>query len=115
MKFMFPNVHEVYLHDTPSRDLFSKTRRDFSSGCIRVNDPLDLAAWVLKSYPNWTRSRIEEVVASGREMTVRLAEKVPVHLLYWTVVINDETGDIRFVEDIYDRDARIWEAMNASQ
>lgn len=115
VKFMFPNVHEVYLHDTPSRDLFSKTRRDFSSGCIRVNDPLDLAAWVLKSSPNWTRSRIEEVVASGREMTVRLAEKVPVHLLYWTVVINDETGDIRFVEDIYDRDARIWEAMNASQ
>ncbi len=115
VKFMFPNVHEVYLHDTPSRDLFSKTRRDFSSGCIRVNDPLDLAAWVLKSSPDWSRRRIEDVVVSGREMTVRLAEKVPVHLLYWTVVINDETGDIRFVEDIYDRDARIWEAMNASQ
>ncbi|MBB3046471.1 murein L,D-transpeptidase YcbB/YkuD [Litorivivens lipolytica] len=111
VKFMFPNEHQVYLHDTPSRDLFSKTRRDFSSGCIRVNDPLDLAVWVLQGSPGWGRKKIEDIVESGKETTVRLAQKVPVHLLYWTVVVNDETGDIRFVEDIYDRDSRVWRAM----
>ncbi len=111
VKFMFPNEHAVYLHDTPSRDLFIKVRRDFSSGCIRVSDPLDLASWVLKGTPSWDEARLLEVVASGRETVVRMKERIPVHLLYWTVVVNDETGDIRFIEDIYERDVRVWAAI----
>ncbi len=111
VKFMFPNQHEVYLHDTPSRDLFAKVRRDFSSGCIRVSDPMDLAAWVLKATPGWSEDKVLDVVASGRETSVRLKDRIPVHLLYWTVVVNDETGDIRFIEDIYERDDKIWAAI----
>lgn len=111
VKFMFPNQHAVYLHDTPSRDLFGKVRRDFSSGCIRVSDPLDLAAWVLRGTPQWSEARLMEVAGSGRETVVNMKDRIPVHLLYWTVVVNDETGDIRFIEDIYERDARVWAAI----
>lgn len=111
VKFMFPNQHAVYLHDTPSRDLFGKVRRDFSSGCIRVNDPLDLAAWVLRGTPQWSEARLMEVAGSGRETVVNMKDRIPVHLLYWTVVVNDETGDVRFIEDIYERDARVWAAI----
>lgn len=112
VKFMFPNMHAVYLHDTPSKELFAKTRRDFSSGCIRVQNPIDLAEWLLQSKGDWPRSRIEAVLAMGRETTVTLAEKIPVHLLYWTVVADDDSGDVRFIEDIYSRDARVLAALN---
>lgn len=112
VKFMFPNMHAVYLHDTPAKELFAKTRRDFSSGCIRVQNPIDLAEWLLQSRGDWPRSRIEAVLAMGRETTVTLAEKIPVHLLYWTVVADDDRDDVRFIEDIYSRDARVLAALN---
>ena len=112
VKFMFPNEHAVYLHDTPARDLFSKTRRDFSSGCIRVKDPLDLAQWVLAGNKDWSRLRIDAVVDQGKETTVSLRNKMPVHLLYWTVVVDDSDGDLRFIDDIYERDNRVLAALN---
>lgn len=112
VKFMFPNSHDVYLHDTPTRDLFSKTRRDFSSGCIRVRNPIDLVEWVIGPSTQWSREKLDAVLSSGKETTIRLAEKIPVHLLYWTVVVDDSNGDIRFIADIYQRDQRVLDALN---
>ncbi len=113
VKFMFPNEHNVYLHDTPSRDLYSKTRRDFSSGCIRVKDPIDLLEWVLEENTDWSRTRIESSLSTTLDARINLKQKIPVHLLYWTVVTDDETDSIRFVEDIYNRDERVLSALDA--
>ena len=112
IKFMLPNKHNVYLHDTPSRDLFEKTRRDFSSGCIRVKDPIDLAEWVLRDDLNWPRNHQESTIATGKETRVILKNQIPVHFLYWTVVSSDDDNDVRFIEDIYDRDNRVLNALN---
>jgi murein L,D-transpeptidase YcbB/YkuD len=112
IKFMLPNKHDVYLHDTPARDLFDKTRRDFSSGCIRVKNPIDLAEWVFQANPDWPRDRIEQVIESGKETRVTLKQPVQTHLLYWTVVSDDVNNDIRFIEDIYDRDPAVLRALN---
>lgn len=113
IKFMLPNRHDVYLHDTPSRELFDKTRRDFSSGCIRVKDPVDLAEWVLQGDLDWPRDQLEQVIDTGKETRVTLKQPVPIHLLYWTVVSDNGSDDVRFIEDIYARDARILSALNA--
>jgi L,D-transpeptidase YcbB len=112
VKFMFPNRHNVYLHDTPSRDLFERTARDFSSGCIRVDRALDLAEYLLKDRPEWTRARIDEVARGTVERTIPLAEPIQVHLLYWTAWM-DENGVIQFRDDIYSRDDVVWRALNA--
>jgi L,D-transpeptidase YcbB len=112
VKFMFPNRHNVYLHDTPSRDLFERTARDFSSGCIRVEGALDLAEYLLKDRPEWTRARIDEVARGTVERTVPLVEPIQVHLLYWTAWM-DENGVIQFRDDIYSRDDVVWRALNA--
>ena len=107
------NVHGVYLHDAPSRELFDKTRRDFSSGCIRVKDPVDLAEWVLHADHDWPRERLERVIDSGNEMRVSLKQPIPVHILYRTVVSDNGSNEVRFIEDIYDRDDRLLTALNA--
>ncbi|MEJ8569555.1 L,D-transpeptidase family protein [Elongatibacter sediminis] len=111
VKIMFPNSHAVYLHDTPTRGLFSRVRRDFSSGCIRVEDALGLTAWILNGSPGWDRARIEKAVASGKETRVEVPARVPVHLLYLTVVPG--TGNhVRFIDDIYGRDTAVLEALD---
>ena len=110
VKFMFPNRFNVYLHDTPSRDLFQRTVRTFSSGCIRVEAPLELAAYLLKDDAAWPPSRIESVIAAGKPMTVVLPQPVPVHLTYSTVWFG-EGGTIHFRDDIYGRDALIAQAL----
>lgn len=107
VKFMFPNQHNVYLHDTAAPELFFKTRRDFSSGCIRVRDAVDLINWVMRDASEWPQGKIVDTIVSGRETRVNLQAKLPVHLLYWTAVVDDLGDDIRFVEDIYDRDSRL--------
>lgn len=111
VKFMFPNRFNVYLHDTPSRELFARTTRNFSSGCVRLEHPLHLAAYVLRDEPGWDPERIDRTLATGRETTVPLSRPLPVHLLYWTVFV-DETGNVCFREDIYGRDQRLVEALN---
>ena len=111
VKFMFPNKFSVYLHDTPSRELFNETSRAFSSGCIRVHDPLRLAELLLSNKDDWTRDKIDNVVASGNLKTVRLKKKVPVHLLYWTSWVDDD-GTLAFRDDIYNRDKAILESMH---
>lgn len=110
VKIMFPNPHNVYLHDTPDRGLFAQRQRAFSSGCIRTQDPLDLTEWLLSETPEWDRTRIDEALATGAERRINLASSVPVHILYMTAV-SDAAG-VRFVDDIYDRDAKVLAGLN---
>ena len=105
VKFMFPNPHSVYLHDTPSRELFAKDARSFSSGCIRLEHPIELAELLLSGGERWSRPEIERVLATGRETVVKLAAPLPVHLLYWTAWADEE--GIQFRDDIYGRDERV--------
>lgn len=111
VKFMFPNKFNVYLHDTPAQELFKKTKRTFSSGCIRIERPIDLAAYLLQSDPEWTREKIREAIDSGETQIVRLPESIPVHLLYWTAWV-DSDGTVHFHDDIYGRDKRLDKALN---
>jgi len=110
VKFMFPNPHSVYLHDTPTRGLFSRAERSFSSGCIRLEQPMKLAEYLLADQPAWTSERIQSVLAdASSERTVILKEKMPVHLLYQTAWVENE--QVQFRNDVYDRDARVLEAL----
>ena len=103
VKFMFPNQHNVYIHDTPSRNLFTQTDRGFSSGCIRVNRPIELAALLLADLPVWTPQQIDQVLNQGKPRTVNLPKPIPVHLLYMTAWA-DGDGTVYFRKDIYNRD-----------
>jgi len=103
-KFLMPNSHSVYLHGTPSRRGFWESERDLSHGCIRVEDPGALAAWVLRDEPGWTPARIREAMNGTETVTVKLAEPLSVLLQYGTAAVK-EGGEVRFFEDIYSRDA----------
>ena len=111
IKFQVPNRHDIYLHDTPSRSLFARTERTFSSGCIRVERALDLAVRLLAADPTWTRERIETTIATGETVSVPLPGPMPVYLLYWTAWI-DRDGLIQFREDVYGRDDATLEALS---
>jgi len=110
VKFMFPNEHFIYLHDTPSRDLFDRDSRAFSSGCIRVEHPLELADMLLG--PKWNRARIESLIDTGRTETVFLDKPVTVMLLYWTAEV-DASGQVSFWPDVYSRDAAVIRELDA--
>lgn len=110
IKFMFPNKFDVYLHDTPTKSLFARTERAFSSGCIRVEQPVALALALLKDDPNWTQDSLEAAFSRGREQVVHLKQPVPVHLLYWTAWV-ETNGTARFLRDIYARDERLDSAL----
>ena len=106
VKFMFPNTYLVYLHDTPKTELFSRSRRDFSYGCIRVQDPPALAAWVLQSKPEWTPERIQAAMNGEKSVQVNLSSPIPVLILYATARV-DEDGLVDFYDDIYGHDAKL--------
>lgn len=112
IKFMFPNDHSVYLHDTPSPYLFSQTERSFSSGCVRVERPLDLAAVLLRNNEDWGRERLKSTVGAGTKQTVVFEKKTPVHILYWTSW-SPADGPVQFRRDVYDRDAAVHAALTA--
>ncbi len=112
VKIMFPNRFNVYLHDTSNPELFTRDVRTFSSGCIRLEHPIELSQWLLGETPGWTDGGIEEAIASGETRTVLLKQPVPVHLQYWTAWVDDE-GKARFVDDIYRRDAPLAAALRA--
>ena len=111
VKFMFPNEHAVYLHDTPSRALFDRAQRAFSSGCIRVEKPFELAE-ILLGDAGWTQQRFQEVLDSGETRTVNLSKPMPVLLLYWTAEVGAD-GTVHFYEDVYERDAAVAAALDA--
>jgi len=110
IKFMFPNKFDVYLHDTPERWLFARAVRDFSSGCIRVAKPIELAEYVLRDDPEWGGERIREALDEGKTRVVPLRNPIGVHLLYWTAW-RSQDGRVEFREDIYKRDAALYEAL----
>jgi murein L,D-transpeptidase YcbB/YkuD len=103
VKIMFPNPHSVYLHDTPSKSLFDKDERTFSSGCIRVQKPFELAERVLNDPARWNATTIAEVLAAKATRTVNLAKPVPVLILYWTAQPTAD-GLVTFRNDVYGRD-----------
>ncbi len=109
LKVMFPNEHMVYLHDTPSRDLFSRSERTFSSGCIRVEDIMELAELLLDD-PAWDQAAIANVIAERKTRRVSLRHSVPIYLVYWTVEVRDD-GRIDFKRDPYQRDQALFDAL----
>ncbi|MGI9204088.1 MAG: L,D-transpeptidase family protein [Woeseiaceae bacterium] len=111
IKFIFPNEYAVYLHDTPSKSLFGRSERAFSHGCIRTQNPFDLAERLLAP-TGWDRARIDAQIESAEMRTVHLAEPLPVLLMYWTADV-DTDGKIMFHKDIYDRDQRVLAALDA--
>jgi L,D-transpeptidase YcbB len=107
VKFMFPNEYSVYLHSTPSEQLFARSRRDFSHGCIRVEMPAELAAWVLRDKPDWNLERIRRAMQGGKDnFQLNLTKPIPVLILYGTAVV-DEHGTVHFFDDLYGHDAAL--------
>lgn len=109
IKFVFPNSENIYLHHTPTTQLFKRDRRDFSHGCIRVEAPADLARFVLADQPDWSKERIVQAMSKGKSTTVRLKETVPVVIAYSTAVVRD--GRVHFFPDLYERDKLLRAAL----
>lgn len=114
IKFIFPNSYNVYLHSTPLPQLFDKARRDFSHGCIRVENPIGLAAWVLRDIPGWTVEKIQAAMndATQDNRTVYLPKPIPVLILYSTAVVEPD-GEVKFFDDIYGYDGELERALQA--
>ena len=111
VKFVFPNDDNVYLHGTPAPQLFSRPRRDLSHGCVRVEDPVTLAEWVLEGQDEWTRVRILAAMSANQPRRVNLVRPIQVILFYMTAVVLPEDGTIHFADDIYHHDTALDEAL----
>ncbi len=105
VKLIFPNTYSVYLHSTPEQNLFSRSRRDFSHGCVRVEKPDELTAWALRNNAGWDLKRVREAMHNGKDnQRINLAKPIPVFIVYGTAVV-DEKGEAHFLDDIYGFDA----------
>ena len=101
VKLVFPNDNDAYLHDTPATQLFARSCRDFSHGCIRVERPAELAAWALRNNPGWRLHRVQEAMQHGDDdMTVYLAKRIPDLIVCGTAIVH-ENNEVHFKEDIY--------------
>ena len=105
VKFLFPNQHAVYLHDTPADALFHRIGRAFSHGCVRVEEPETLAQYVLRDRPEWPPDAIHSAMRAGKERHVKLSQPIPVHIVYMTAWV-DDNGGLHFQDDVYGYDAR---------
>lgn len=116
IKMMFPNEFDVYLHDTPSKNLFNRANRTFSHGCIRVEHPFDVAETILRltGTKDWDRPRLDEALATNQRTIVRLKQPIPIHISYVTAFVADD-GTVNFRSDIYGRDRKLATAMRASR
>ncbi len=112
IKLMFPNPHHVYLHDTPQRNLFANEARTFSSGCIRVEDVVDLAVLVIDDPEKWSREKVKAAIDTGRSLNVTLARRIPVLVTYWTAVAGPGDQSPRFYDDVYERDPAFLAALD---
>jgi murein L,D-transpeptidase YcbB/YkuD len=110
VKFVFPNSDDIYMHDTPSHELFAKSRRDFSHGCIRLEKPAEMAAWVLRDNPGWDPARIRAAMDGSAPLQVNLTNPTPVLIFYVTVVVLED-GLVHFYDDIYHHDEELQEAL----
>lgn len=115
IKFVFPNEENVYMHGTPAQQLFARSRRDFSHGCVRVQDPVALAQWAFEEKPDWNRDRIVAAMAGSPSLHVTLLQPIRVILFYTTAMVTPDEGTIRFAEDIYGHDARLDRALVADR
>lgn len=106
IKFLFPNSFNIYLHDSPHKDLFNRTRRAYSHGCIRVADARGLAEYLLQDMPDWSKEKIDEVISGGQEKGVALKDPIPVLIEYFTAWV-DEENRLQFREDIYGHDSAV--------
>jgi murein L,D-transpeptidase YcbB/YkuD len=104
VKFIFPNHFDVYLHDTPTDKLFAKSNRALSHGCIRVEQPMALAQYVMRDRPEWTAERIDAAMHAEREETVTLKTKLPVHIGYWTAWVEPDGKTVTYTADPYGYD-----------
>jgi murein L,D-transpeptidase YcbB/YkuD len=111
VEFVFPNAENVYMHGTPAPALFSRSRRDFSHGCVRVANPTALAEWALKEQPEWTRDRIVSAMNGTQSIHVLLPRPIQVVLFYTTAAVMPDDGTIHFAEDIYLHDALLDRAL----
>ncbi|MBI2875312.1 MAG: L,D-transpeptidase family protein [Candidatus Tectomicrobia bacterium] len=114
VKFGLPNPFDIYLHDTPAGHLFQRAERGFSHGCIRVEEPGDLAGYLLKDHAGWSRERVLEAFGNREPQIVKLDRPFPVHILYWTAWV-EEDGTIQFREDIYGFDQRLQASLGKSR
>jgi murein L,D-transpeptidase YcbB/YkuD len=114
VKFIFPNSNNIYLHDTPSKNLFNEDERAFSHGCVRVGKPRDLAIRILRSQPEWTAQKIDAAMNAGVERFVPVKENLPVYIGYFTAFV-DTDGELNFRKDIYARDARLYSMLTGGK
>ena len=113
IKFVFPNDQNVYLHGTPAEELFDRTRRDFSHGCVRVEDPLGLAEWVLRDQPDWPRAQIQDAMDDVTRISRRVGLPRPLTvLLFYTTAFVEADGTVRFARDIYGQDREVDQALH---
>jgi murein L,D-transpeptidase YcbB/YkuD len=112
IEFMLSNSARIYLHGTPATDLFARSRRDFSHGCIRVEDPFALAEWVLRDEPGWSPRAIRAATQGARTLEVTLRRPVPVRIGYFTAMAGED-GAVKFLEDVYGQDSALTQALAA--
>ena len=105
VKFLFPNSHNIYFHDTPAKSLFKMDKRAFSHGCVRLSEPEELANYLLRNDPSWNAGKINKAMHSTKEQWVKLSQPVPVAIVYFTAWV-DEDGQLNFRDDIYGRDKK---------
>jgi murein L,D-transpeptidase YcbB/YkuD len=113
IKFVFPNDYNVYLHDTPARELFQREQRTFSHGCVRAEHPLQLAELLLGEPDRWSVATLQQEIDRGTTQTIMLRAPVPVLILYWTAAA-DRHGELHFYPDVYERDAALLRVLNAA-
>jgi murein L,D-transpeptidase YcbB/YkuD len=111
VKFRFPNKHDIYMHDTPQRELFDKTVRTFSHGCVRVQNPGRFAEVLLEEDKGWSAARVRDMMAKGGNVDVTLTKQIPVHITYFTMVASED-GQVRSFPDVYGHDRRVAAALN---
>ncbi len=109
VKIIYPNEYMIYLHDTPSKNLFEKNARAQSSGCVRVQDALDLAEYLLSDQEEFDNEKIQEIISSGKTTEIPVKQAVKVHHFYWTASYEKDT--IRFIDDIYNLDKQLWKLL----
>ena len=106
MKFLFPNSYSIYLHDTPSKELFDRNKRDFSHGCIRVENPKKLAMYLLRNDKNWNQVNVDKVLQTNTETGIEIKPTIPVYITYFTAWV-DVKGNLNFRNDIYNLDEEL--------
>jgi murein L,D-transpeptidase YcbB/YkuD len=114
VKFIFPNSNNIYLHDTPSKNLFNEDNRAFSHGCVRVGKPRDLAIRILRDDPAWTPAKIDAAMNAGTEKFVPVKKQLPVYIGYFTAFV-DADGTLNFRKDIYNLDQHLYDMLTSGK